>query len=490
MNSTPSTMNSRMARVFTMLAVAFIGIIGMLTWWQLIVAGELKQKDNNNQTAYYDQRVQRGFIETKDGFRVAGRGATKGSNGDTIWTRRYPRGTFLAHVIGYDTRGRSRAGVERAMNDALTGSTRDLGAVVGLLDGDEQAIGDDVRLTIDSDAQKIAEQQLGNQRGAVVALEPKTGRVLVMASAPTYTPADIENNYGAVKDRRDSPLFNRATQAGYAPGSTFKLVTAAAALENGVAPDRRFKGGTSYATPGQDVKNFAGEIAPANHTFTEALTNSYNTTFAELGDELGANGLREQMDKFGFYSTPPLRGMPGRELRASGLSGPDGKPLPEATPVDAARVAIGQERLTVSPLQMALVTAGIANDGIVMKPSLIERVSRPKGGEVQGLDTEEWKRAMSAANARVLGRMMGNVVDEGTGQAARIQGIDVAGKTGTADFGGKNLVWFVAFAPANDPKVAIAVAIEDQPSGVSGGVVAAPIAKQVLEALLPRRVTK
>ncbi|MCW2924433.1 MAG: Peptidoglycan glycosyltransferase [Thermoleophilia bacterium] len=483
-----STMNHRMATVFTGLCLAFVAIIGMLTWWQVLDAGELKQKDQNNQTAYYEQRVQRGYIETRDGVRLAGRVATQGVNGDRIWTRKYATPGLAAHVLGYDTQGHSRTGVERALNDALTGSTRDLGAVVGLLDGNEEAVGDNVRLTIDSKAQRVAEEALaatGAPGGAVVAIEPKTGRVLTMASYPTFSPAEVVRSYGSVANRTGAPLLNRATLAGYPPGSTFKLVTTAAALDDGVSPDRTFKGGTTFATPGPDVHNFPGEVAPAGHDLTEALTHSYNTSFAELGTDLGPNKMRDAMRRFGFFSIPPLRGLPHNELRASGLSDSDtGKPLRDDQGIDVARVAIGQERLTVTPLQMALVTAGIANGGKIEQPTLIERVARPGGGVSDEREQQVWKEAMSPSTARELTRMMGNVVEEGTGQAVKIPGLDIAGKTGTADYQNRNLTWFVAFAPANDPKVAIAVAVEGQGSGQTGGLIAAPIAKRVFEALL------
>lgn len=472
-------MNGRMVRVFTALSVCFVALIAMLTWWQLLVAGDLKQKDSNQQNAYYEQRIERGFISTRDGVRLAGRVASKGANGDTVWSRRYPKGQLAAHVVGYDTRGNSRAGIEQGMNADLTGSKRDLGAVVGLLDGNETVVGDDVQLTIDSAAQAEAERQLQGLTGAIVALDPSSGRVLAMASSPSFSPQEAITDFAGIQ-KRATALFDRATQASYAPGSTFKLVTAAAALQNGVRPDRRFDAASKY----RNIQNFGGEHVPA-HDLTYALTNSVNTSFARLGIELGADKLRAQMEGFGFFEKPDLTGLPSGELRASGLSDTDGSQLELDNSVDTARVAIGQERLTVTPLQMAMVVGAIANDGKLVKPGLVEQVRRPGGGSVvSSYETRPWKQAMTPGHAHELGSMMTNVVKEGTGTAAALNGIDVAGKTGTADYDGRNLVWFVAFAPVRDPKVAIAVAIEGQSAGQTGGVIAAPKARAVLQRLL------
>jgi penicillin-binding protein A len=481
-------MNARIANVFTLLAVGFGGIVVMLTWWQVVVAGELRQMDMNNQTAYYEQRVQRGLITTADGVRLATRTPREGANADTIWERRYPERSLAAHVLGYDSRGYSRAGVERALNDALTGSSRNLGAVVGLLDGDEAAVGDNVQLTIDAGAQRVAERALAatGSPGAAVAVEVTTGRVVVMASHPTFAPADVLVDFEAVAggDGSNTRLFNRATQAAYPPGSTFKVLTAAAALEDGIAaPDRSFPGGCTFATTGPAIANFGGACF-GRHDLETALTRSINTTFAQLGVELGAARLREQMAAFGFFEKPPLEGLPTSEVRASGLTGEDGRPLPEDRSIDQARTAIGQDKLTVSPLQMALVVAAIGNRGVVPEPTLVQRITRPGGRVVARAQPRDWKRAISPETAASLLQMMRRAVDEGSGTAARIPGVQVAGKTGTADAPGGNITWFVALAPADAPRYAVAVAVEGQSSGITGGAVSAPIARDVLVELL------
>lgn len=479
-----STMNDRMARVFLVLGMGFVGVVVLLTWWQVVAAGELRAKDYNAQSQFYEQLVRRGVIRTADGTVLARNVAGEADTGDRIYRRRYPEGSFMAHVLGYSSPGRSRAGVERGLNDALTGSTRDLGSLFEDLDS-EETVGDDVTLTLRADAQRVAEQALAGSRGSVVVLEPDTGRVLVMAASPAFDPNDVDGRFDTILDAPDAPLINRATQGRYAPGSTFKLVTAVAALEQGVATrSTQFPGGCRVDVEGggPPVENFGGSCAPS-HDLDYALTNSINITFARLGDQLGGDGLREQMERFGFFSRPEVEGLPANELRASGLY--DGSDLLDpGAGVDAARVAIGQERLEVSPLQMATVAAAIANDGTLMRPYVVERVTRAGGAVVRRGEPRADRRAMDPDTARTIGEMMTNVVREGTGTAAALEGIDVAGKTGTADTGSGNQVWFVGFAPADNPQVAFAVTLEGRPEGDTGGVVAAPIARDVVEELL------
>jgi peptidoglycan glycosyltransferase len=449
-----------------------------------VVAGELRQRSENRQTAWYEQRIQRGFIAAS-GERIAGRTAQVSPDGSDVWVRRYPAGSFAAHVLGYDTPGTARAGVERAMNDSLTGSTRDLGAISGLLDGDDAAIGDDVTLTIQPKTQRAAEEALkrsGAPGGAVVVVDTRTGAVIAMASTPTFAPADVQRDFDAVAAREGS-LLNRATQARYPPGSTFKILTAAAAIERGVEPDRTFSGGSEFRTPGGAIRNFGG-ASFGQHDFTTAFAKSINTSFAELGVELGDQVLREQMERFGFFEQPPLTGLPADEVRASGILQRNGTTLDRTGPIDEARTAIGQDRLAVTPLQMALVAAGIANNGAVPRPSLIAKVTTPGGRVVEQLRPRRWKQAVAPETAREVGTMMEQVVADGSGIGAAIEGVRVAGKTGTAEAPSGNVTWFVGYAPASAPRYAIAVALEGQPDGVTGGGVAAPIAREVLATLL------
>lgn len=476
-------MNQRMGHVFLGLAGLFVGIIAMLTWWQLLAAGDLQSKSYNNQRAWYEQRIRRGVIRSSDGIVLARNRAQPTANGEQVWIRRYPRGGLAAHAVGYSTIGKSRTGIERSHNDYLTGSTRGLASFLTRLNGNDTVTGDSLQLTLSARAQRVAREALGSRRGSVVAIEPRTGRILTLVSTPDYDPNLVDTAFGSISKATAAPLLDRATQALYPPGSTFKVITAAAALESGIPPDERFPGGCSVdVDSGPPVSNFGGSCAPA-HDFTYALTNSVNTTFARLGDRLGQDKLRDMMERFGFFSRPELEDLPSGERRASGLYDGD-RLLDEEAGVDAARVAIGQERLGVTPLQMAMVAATIANDGTQMRPYLVEKVITPTGRVERTATRRVIRRVIDATIAGQLSEMMQNVVREGSGTAAALDGINVAGKTGTADTPSGNQVWFIAFAPARNPRVAIAVTLERQPAGSTGGVVAAPIAHDVLQALL------
>ena len=340
----------------------------------------------------------------------------------------------------------------------------------------------------------MALNALGRRCGAVVALEPRTGRVLVMVSSPTYNPNQVESKGGWARInnlRADcapaAPLVNRAADGLYAPGSTFKVVTMAAALETG-----RWNLESTFFDPGfcieygKRVQNYDTSRPFGTVNFLQSLQYSINSVFCNIGKELGGPRILAEARQIGFYSKPPLE-LPTNERQASGLYEDGELFFPEdPNDVDPGRLAFGQERLLVSPLQMAMVTAMVANGGVVMEPHVIDRVLKPDKSELTTTDPDVLGRSISRENAAALARAMEAVVSSGTGRAAAIPGVRVAGKTGTAETGraGVNTVAFVGFAPVERPRVAIAVFVESQRS--TGGETAAPIAKEVMQALLGR----
>ncbi|HET9214521.1 MAG TPA: penicillin-binding transpeptidase domain-containing protein, partial [Gaiellaceae bacterium] len=285
-----------------------------------------------------------------------------------------------------------------------------------------------------------------------------------------------------------SPLLDRATAGRFVPGSTFKVVTAAAALDTGTFnPESRFDDPGYCTLFGRRVFNFSDQGTPSgfgNVSLADAVENSINSVFCNIGKELGADVVLDYAERFGFYDRPPIE-LPSDEVAISGLYR-NGRLYRPDDPdrVDPGRLAFGQERLLATPLQMALVAAGVANDGVVMEPTLVDRIVAPDGDVVERFGEDEWKEAIKPSTAAELTAMMTRVVASGTATGAQIPGVEVAGKTGTAETGvaGRNNTWFIAFAPARNPEVAVAVALTNQ-SG-TGGATAAPIAKAVMEAVL------
>jgi peptidoglycan glycosyltransferase len=485
----------------TRLAVAAVLLLGSLivatTYWQTWAQAGLADRQDNaiQQVAQFE--IDRGEILGRNGRPVYATNVERRVKGKKLYFRTYPTRGLAPHVVGYSTQVRSRAGLERSLNDYLTGSNTSLGSFIESIPGRLRVTtvkGNDVRLTLSPRAQRVAQNALGNRCGAVVALEPRTGRVLVMASNPTYNPNLIERNYAQAtrapnaECRPGNPLLNRATQGLYAPGSTFKVVTASAALESG-----KWKPTSTFDDPGyceeygRRVQNYDTNRPFGRVTLFQSLQYSINSVFCNIGKALGAEALMKQAQKFGFYSRPPLE-TPINERTASGLYKNGELFFPKsAQAADPGRLAFGQERLLVTPLQMAIVAATVANGGEVMRSAVVERIVSPKGRTVAKLKPDSLGRAMSEQTARDLTAMMKAVVAGGTGTAAQIPGVAVAGKTGTAETGraGVNTVAFIGFAPADDPKVAVAVFVEAQQS--TGGETAAPIAKEVMQAILGAR---
>lgn len=480
-------MNVRIARMYRVLVAAFLALIGMLAYWQIIAAPSLASRKTNQRLVYRELSIERGRIVSADGVVLATNVARK-QNGRTYYYRRYPQDSLAAHVVGYSSIQAARAGIEQSKNDYLTGATTDL---AGSLDriGErlrgERLRGNDIELSLSARAQRVALDALRatGQPGAVVALEPTTGRVLVMASWPTFNPNLADRGFAKLLRAKGQPLYNRATQGLYPPGSTFKVVTAASALEQGVfTPDSTFPGGTCVKVYDRDLCNASGEIAPDDNTLTDALVHSYNTTFARVGQELGQERLVETMRRLGIWTRIPFD-YPTDQQSVSAIYRRPGRIASPQRPIDVARVAIGQGGLLVTPLEMAMITAAVGNGGRLIAPRLVDRVATPQGRTLVEGETRELGDAFAPDVATALRAMMTRVVDEGTGQAAQIGGLQVAGKTGTAQTGRGDLndAWFIALAPVEAPGVAIAVVVEDTTQ--FGGQVAAPIARDVIQAL-------
>jgi penicillin-binding protein A len=491
-------MNPQIRQLFLAFSLLFVALIATGTYW-LWRAPDLEARRGNPSLVVRQLEVERGLIYASNGKTVLARNRVrKLKDGRKWYLRVYPQGALTAQAVGYSTLARSRTGLEESLNDYLTGSNANLSTVIdrtlNRLRGITQQ-GNDVVTTLDLEGQRAAMQGLAGRCGAAVAIEPATGRMLVLASSPSYDPGLVERHFGAIARIQApchpaAPLLDRATAAGFTPGSTFKVVTSAAALDTGrFTPESRFDDPGYCVEFGKRVFNFADQSGPevfGSLTFAEALQDSVNSVFCNIGKALGANTILEYTKRFGFYDRPPID-LPSQEVAISGLYN-KGRLFEPRDPsdVDPGRLAFGQERLLVTPLQMALVAAGIANNGVVMEPTLVDRIVAPDGDVVERSHPNEWKTAVKPSTAAELRAMMIRVVQAGTGTAAQIPGISVAGKTGTAETGvtGSNNTWFIAFAPAESPKVAVAVALSNQAG--TGGEVAAPIARAMIEAILRR----
>jgi peptidoglycan glycosyltransferase len=489
-------MNRQIAR----LALVGIGLVAALivatTYWQTWATAGLADRQDNEIQRVAQFSIKRGLIRAADGTILATNRKRRVA-GQTLYFRRYPQHGLFAHIVGYSTQSRSRSGLEASENDYLTGSNANLHTV---LDTTLNRIrgatikGNDLWLTLRPGAQRVAMEQLAGKCGSVVALDVRTGAVLAAASRPTFDPNLVESNFGAINNIRAScsppaPLLNRATDGLFVPGSIFKVVTSAAALDSGkYTIDSRFVDRGYCIEYGKQVRNFGDMSGPevfGSVDFLQALEHSINAVFCEIGKTIGAGRILGTSKQFGFYADPPLE-TPGNERSPSGLynHGRLFYPKNPSTQVDPGRLAFGQERMLTTPLQMAMVAGAVANHGVVMKPYVVGRVTGPGGGVIKRTHPEKYRRAMRTSTANDITRMMEAVVTGGTGTAAQIPGIQVAGKTGTAETGiaGLNTTWFIAYAGKDRPEVAIAAVVEQQNS--TGGETAAPVAREVLQALL------
>jgi peptidoglycan glycosyltransferase len=482
-------MNRQIVKLFAFIVVLFAVLVGFTSYWSVFDAKALKEEEANKRPLLEQQQIRRGRILAADGTVIA-RSVPKGHGAGLRYVRRYPEGALYGHPIGYSFVRQGDSEFEQFHNDELVGNESEFSSILDELRGRNQE-GDDIVTNLDPAAQRTALEDLQEAGfGAVVAIEPQSGRVKVLASNPPYDPNRVPYDLSKLNlSKVETPLFDRATQGQYPPGSTFKVVTAAAGLESGtITPETTIDAPGTLEVEGTPLQNDYN-ISWGPIALDTALTNSVNTWFGQLGQQLGNDTLFEYMEKFGFNATPAID-LPEEEVSKSGVYGEEGL-LGANDPVDLARVAIGQERLAVTPLQMAEVAAAVANGGKLMKPQIWSRVIDPDGRVVKSLDPSQYSQPISAKTAAELTTAMEGVVSAGTGTNAAIPGVPVAGKTGTAETPGnkacgggsdENQAWFIGFAPANDPKIAIAASVECTTQ--FGNDVAAPIFRDVAETIL------
>ncbi len=482
-------MNRQIVKLFGFVVVLFAVLVGFTSYWSVFDAKNLKAQEANQRPLLEQQQIKRGRILAANGEVIA-RSVPIGHGTGLRYVRRYPAGALYGHPIGYSFVRQGDSEFERFHNEELVGTESEFGSILDQLSGRNQE-GDDIVTNLDPAAQKAALSDLEEEgHGAVVAIEPQSGEVKALVSNPPYDPNRVPYELSKLTlNEVETPLYDRATQGQYPPGSTFKVVTAAAGLNSGkITPETTIDAPGTLEVEGTPLQNdYDEDFGPIS--LDTALTDSVNTWFGQLGQQLGNDTLFEYMERFGFNSTPAID-LPPDEVSKSGVYEEE-ELLGAEDPVDLARLAIGQERLAVTPLQMAEVAAAVANGGRLMKPQIWNRVVDPDGRVVKRLEPSQYSQPITAKTAEELTTAMEGVVNEGTGTNAAIPGVPVAGKTGTAETPGnkacgggsaENQAWFIGFAPANDPKIAIAATVECTLQ--FGNDDAAPIFRDVAETIL------
>ena len=477
-------MDVQIRRLGIALLALFVLLFAQLNNLQFRQASRLSNDPRNTRAIVIDFSRERGRILAADGTVLADSVPTD----DTFKRlRRYPEGPLYAPVLGYFSFNYGSDGAERAFSSELAGRKVTINNLDDLLSATPQT--NDVTLTIQPAVQKAAAAALGNRRGAVVALDPQTGAVLAMVSFPTFDPnalaahdlKAVQRAWSAYQADPGKPMLPRPYRERYSPGSTFKVVTASAAV--GSRPDLAAKSYPTLRTldlrgTNRDLPNFGGSTCGG--ALPDLMRVSCNTGFGQLGLDLGGRALRDEALSFGWDERPPL------DLPAPAISG-----FPELSELRSqpqiATSAIGQLDVTATPLQMAMVSAAVANGGTIVEPHVLSRVTDMQGQVVRTAETKAWKQPMTAQDAARVKDMMVGVVQRGTAGRAAVPGVIVGAKTGTAQTTGNNAhAWITAFAPAEDPRVAVAVIVESQPgvTEATGGSVAAPIAQAVMSAAL------
>ena len=478
-------MNAQVRRTFYLFAAGFFGLVAVLAYWQVYSREALA---NNPENGFQTQRSissPRGLILAGDGETVLAKSEKRETPQGPIYDRVYPLGEPFSNVVGYWSTRYGATGIEIANNtdlSSIAGEPQTLDDLINRATGGPQP-GNNVVLTLDAGLQELAYQELQQSvtgRGSIVAIDPKNGDVLAMASSPSFDPNDIDDNYPELASTPNAPLINRATQSLYPPGSVFKVITAAAALQAGVRPEDEFFDSGAYVLPGYTVNNFQGKDF-GEVTFTQALAYSINVIFAKLAvDILGADALQQMAENFGFGSTFEDFPLPVATSTVNSL------PPNQWTTGTLAQTSFGQGEVQTNSFQMALVTAAIANDGSMVEPRLVREVRSPDGIILDRPTSSIRTRSLPPDTAGTLNEMMQQVIIQGGLTEAEIAGVEVAGKTGTAESGnGEAHSWWITFAPADDPKIAMCVMVENGGRADEGAL---PVAARLMQAYIEKGV--
>ena len=478
-------MNAHVRRTFYLFVAGFVAVVGMLAYWQVYARESLANNPQNGLQTQRSIQTPRGLILANDNETVLAKSVGRKTESGRVYDRVYPGGEAFSNVVGYWSTKYGATGIEIGQNSELSGTAEPatLDGLINQMSGGPQP-GNNVVLTLDPELQRIAYDDLAataTGRGSAMAIDPKSGEILALVSYPSYEPNNIDENFPELVDDPATPLFNRATQSLYPPGSTFKVITSAAALKAGVRPSDEFFDPGFLDTPGYRVVNYQrrdfGRV-----TFAEALAFSVNVIFAKIAiREVGAELLYETAQDFGFgdpYDDFPL------PVSASDL----GYPVEQWVEGNTAQISFGQDRVSSNVFEMGLVAATVANDGVMMDPRIVREIRSPDGIILDRPAPSARRQVLDAGTAQTLNQMMQGVITTGELAEAEVPGVEVAGKTGTAEAPPRQPhSWFVSFAPAEDPEIAVAVMVENGgeigPQG-DAATPAVPIAQDLMEAYL------
>lgn len=446
------------------LSTMFISLVVYLSYFQIFQADKIVGNSYNKRQWLNEETVLRGSIVDRNGKTLAY--SEKNQDGQA---RIYKYGRIYGHIIGYSLKEYGKAGLEAGYNKELLGDQVDnpIKAIADQLTGPKEK-GNNLILTIDHELQSYAEQKLRGHKGAVVLMNPKTGEIYAMISKPDFNPSKLKDQWEEIVEDKDSPLINRASMGLYTPGSIFKIITAMAVLQD-QEEDIIYQCNGAINIDGYILKDYGGE-AHGEIDLSKAFAESCNVAFSQMGLELGESKLRNTAEKFMFNKVIPFELITKSSTFNTSMN---------MTKPELGATAIGQGKLLTTPLNMAMVASSIANDGQMMEPFLVKEILSPEGRTVERRNPKALERISSKEISQQMKNMMVQVVKEGTGKNARIKNIQVAGKTGTAENEtGKEHAWFVGFAPADEPKIAIAIVLEN--AGTTGGKSAAPIARDIM----------